>query len=148
MADQFKTVDMKDGGKDGSGVNSVSMLVAEQVKSLYPRVEDEIVKIMVARELKKRVDALVIVMDKLATLEKDFLKVRPDQVSLDEAGKEISATYSKNKFEERKKANEQINKVRGAIEKALSKADYSDVYKLSSGKTLEQPSSGETGTQD
>lgn len=147
MADQHKTVDLMD-GKDGGSMNSVTMLVAEQIKGLYPRVEDALVKIMVERELKKRVEALVIVLDKLAVLEKDFLKIRPDQVAVDETGKEVSVTYSKKKFEERKKANEQINKVRGAIEKALIKADYQDVYKLSSGKALEQSEPGSAEAQD
>lgn len=120
--------------KGNEGNNTVYTKVAEQIKELGPTVEAKIIATMVEREEKKRADAWVIVHDALRKLENEFKRIKPDLVAYDESGKEISASYSKAKFEERKKAGEKIEKCKKALNKALEQKDFGDVYQLSAGK--------------
>lgn len=109
---------------------SVHAKIAEQLSELSPKVENAVVDALVERELTKRSEAVVQCMDMLAKCEGDLRKIKPDQVSYDGDGKEVSSTFSKNKFEEKKKLLERIEKLKNAITKAIEKGDFSDVYNL------------------
>lgn len=115
-------------------MNSVQIKVADKIVALAPTVEDKIVGILVDREVIKRSNALVIGIDKISTLEKDFNKIKPDQKSYDEEGKLVSETWSKKALDERNKLQVKINKVTKAVEKALENSDYGDVYNIAAGK--------------
>ena len=104
--------------------------IATDIAKITPKVEDAVVDAMVKRELNKRTEAVVQVMDNLSKLEGDLRKIKPDQVQIDDAGKEISSSFSKAKFEELKKHREKIEKHRNALTKALEKGDFGDLYNL------------------
>lgn len=114
--------------------NSVQMKVAEQISAIAPKVEDKVVGTLVDRELVKRSDALVNVMDKLDKANKDFKRLVADVKTYDEKGTVLTETFSKARIDERAKAQKQIDKMTGAINKALEKGDFGDVYNLASGK--------------
>jgi len=128
---------------------SVHEKIASQIVELAPRVEDDVVEVLVERELTKRTEAIVQCMDTLAKMEGDLRKIKPDQASYDGDGKVISESFSKNRFEEKKKLIERIGKFTAAITKAIEKADFSDVYNLKNqGKGGDSSSSEATGEVD
>lgn len=116
-------------------MNSVTVKVAEQIAGLSPKVEGAVVDVLVTRELTRRSEALVTVMDKLTKAEKDFKKLGPDTVTFDENGQKLTETFSKARTEERKKATEQIEKMTKAINKALENADFDNVYNFANQKS-------------
>lgn len=107
--------------------------IAEQLSNISPKVENDVVEALVAREVSKRSAAIVQALDDLSELEKTMKKTKPDQQSFDVEGKVISETYSKNRFEELNKIKAKIEKYTKAIDKALN-GDLSDVYNLNSQK--------------
>lgn len=111
-------------------MNSVQVKVAETIANISPKVEDKVVDVLVDREVKRRSDALVSALDKLDKMEKELLKIKADQISFDEDGKVVSQTYSKAKKEEKDKLSQKITKAVNAINKALEKGDYGDVYNI------------------
>lgn len=111
-------------------MNSVQIKVAESITNIAPKVEDKVVDALVDRELEKRSTALVSAMDKLTKLETELNKFKADQVSYNDAGEKVSETFSKAKLEERTKLNGKIIKMTNAINKALEKSDFSDVYNI------------------
>lgn len=114
---------------------SVHAKVAEQIGAINPKVEDKVVGVLVDRELTKRSDALVVVLDALAKLESDMKKLKPDmQMFGTEEGSAPVEAFSKAKHEERKKLGEKITKYTNALNKALDKGDYGDVYNLKNQK--------------
>lgn len=112
-------------------MSSVSIKVAEQISSLSPKVEDKVVEALVGRELNRRSEALVIVIDLLSRTEADLKKLRADQFTYDEAGNKTAESYSKVRAEERKKLSERIEKYTKSITKALEEGDFENVYTFS-----------------
>lgn len=109
-------------------LNDVLSEISETIKNdgnatVMARVKEAFVE----RELQKRTDALVKAFDKLTEARSDLKKIKPDVVAYDEDGKEVSASYSKAKIDERKKAQEKVGKIESAINAALA-GDYSKVY--------------------
>lgn len=123
-------------------MNSVTMKVAEQITAIAPQVEDKVVTTLVTRELDRRSNAMVQVLDKLDQEEKAFRKLKPDQASYDDKGAQISTWYSKSKKEEREKLEKRINKMKAALNKALDKSEFGDVFNFASGKEVKD----DTGT--
>lgn len=126
-------------------MNSVQTKVAEQIAAISPKVEDSVVGVLVQRELTKRSDALVIVIDNLSKLELDLRKIKPDMDFYDEDGTLSASSFSKAKNEEKKKLVEKIAKHTNAINKALDKGEFSDVYNL---KNQKQGGSGDSSAAD
>jgi len=115
-------------------MNSVQVKVAEQIAEISPRVETKVVDVLVVRELDRRSNALVQVIDQLAKLEQDQRKLGPDQVTYNDKGEKATETYSKQRTEERKKLTDKITKYTNTINKALEKGDFKDVYNLANNK--------------
>ena len=110
---------------------SVNTKVAERILEIGPQVEDKVIGVLVGRELDRRSQALTKALDDLSTLEKNFAKIdKPDVVSYNEKGKPAIENYSKSKLEEIKKAKEKIDRFTKAINKALEKGEFKDVYDI------------------
>src|ERR1041384_5725629 len=129
-------------------MSTVTDKVAEEITKLAPRVESEVVAILVNRQVKKRVDALVSVLDMVDKANKDLLKLRADMVFFNEAGEALEPVFSKSKNEEKKKLKVKIDKLEKGLTKALEKNDYEDVYNISSGKTSPEGDAGSTEGSD
>lgn len=130
---------------------SVSTKVAEKLAELGgSMVEDRVVDTMLEREIEKRSNALVKVMDLLEQAEKSFKKLGPDQHTFNVDGSKATEGYSKSRIDERNKATKQVARLTGAINKALGpNKDYGDVYNLASGKLkAEDDAVGEPAKQD
>lgn len=119
---------------------SIAAKVAAKVKSLgASAVEEAAINIMADRTLKKRTDAVVTVVDKIDSSERELRKLVADQVNYDGEGKKTSETFSKAVVESRAKINQQLAKLRKALDKALPAADgadpdFSDVLNLANEK--------------
>lgn len=125
--------------------NSVQTKVAEQLATLSPKVEDSVVGVIVDRELQKRSNAFVGVLDKYTNLESDLRKIdKPDQSHFDAEGNKVSEFYSKKRLDEVGAVKKKLAKHAGAMTKALEKGDFSDVYNISSGKSDLQNTDGAT----
>lgn len=111
---------------------SITNAVAEKIAAISPAVNEKVIDALVARELEKRSDAVLGGLDKLRTMQNDLRKIRPDVGgAFDEDGNEVKPTlYSKAKFDERKKLNEQIEKLQKALDLAIDKGDMSKLYEL------------------
>lgn len=105
--------------------------IAEGISKLGPDIEEGLIAGRVERELNKRVTALTQVYEKLERLNKDAKKLKPDQVSYDDEGNEVSRTWSENALKGKKELADKIGKFERVIETALTKGDFSEVYKLS-----------------
>ncbi len=103
------------------------------IKTSGTEVANKVVDFFVKKEVDRRVTALTTAVTELEKLEKEALKVKPDQQSFDADGKVVAETFSKAKFEEKKKAGEKIAKLRKAIEKALNDNDFGDLFNQSKG---------------
>lgn len=113
---------------------SILATVADQIKTLNPRVEEAVVDTLVEREIEKRSHALVILLDRIAVLEKELKKIKPDQLTFKKDGTLISESWSKNQLETRNKTEGKIKKITDAINKALIEKDFSNVYQLANEK--------------
>lgn len=114
---------------------SVAAKVAEKLKALGPgAIEEAAINVMVDRTVKKRTDAVVSVLDKIDSGERELRKLAPDQVAYDEGGKKTGETYSKAVVEQRQQATQKIGKLRKALDKALNEGDFGDVLNLSNEK--------------
>lgn len=115
-------------------MNTIQTAVAEKIVNLGPSVESKVIDVMVDKELTRRSDALVSVIGKLEQEEKSFNKLRADAKTYDEKGAVISEYFTKARIDERQKSTKKITKMTAAINKALEKGDFSDVYNFASGK--------------
>lgn len=130
-------------------MSDIRQKITQTLADIAPSVEAAVVDAMVDREIDKRSSAIVQVMDKLQRAENDLRKIKPDLVSFDENRAPVSATWSKARLDERDKQVKFIEKLTNALNKALDKGDFGDVYNLATGKDVggaadQGTSSGET----
>lgn len=109
-------------------MNSVQVAVAEKIALLAPAVQDQVVEALLTREKTKRADAMVQVIDKLEREEKSFVKLVADGATYDEKGNKVTSYFTKARLDERTKTQKKIDKLTGALNKALEKGDFGDVY--------------------
>ena len=111
---------------------TITDAVAEKIAAISPAVNEKVIDALVVRELEKRSDAVLSGLDKLRTMQNDLRKIKPDVGGFfDEDGNETKPNaYSKAKFEERKKFNEQIEKLQKALDLAIDKGDMSKLYEI------------------
>jgi len=112
-------------------VKTIQEKVLDQISKLGDRVESSVVDMMVDKELNRRTPALVQGLEKLTEFEAEYKKTdKPDVITRDRDGKEISSGYSAKKLEEIKKAGERVSKLEKAIEKAFEHGDLKDLNQL------------------
>lgn len=128
-------------------MNSLQAKVAEKISTIAPVVEDKIIDALVAREVNRRSDALTKAIDDLNKMEGEQRRIKPDQVQYNEDGSVKDQSYSKAKIEELKKLKQKIEKYTNAINKALDKADYGDVYNLSKANDNQKPGGDESQSE-
>lgn len=108
-------------------MKSIREMVAEKLASLGPGIEDRVVDLLTEKELVRRTDLVLASIQKLDGLERDSQKLTEDQQFYDSTGAVTSKSFSKQRFEERKKNAEQQQKVQRALEAALDKNDWSQL---------------------
>jgi hypothetical protein len=120
-------------------VASIKELVATKLVESAPQVKDKVLIALVEAEQDRRVKAVLKVIKDLGEAEKNSNKIRPDNSVYGEDGKPIYEGYSKAKLEEKKKNQELINRLRVALDEALSdNPSFDKVLKLSGGGDKEE----------
>jgi len=105
--------------------------VAASLKNLGTRTRESVVEHFAAERAQKQATALIKGLDKLTALERDLNKInRPDVVNYDGNGDALPGVFSKERIEERKKLNEQIEKLTNAINKADDLGDFDKLFEL------------------
>lgn len=112
--------------------NTIAAQVAKEIASSSAEVEEKVVKALAKLEIDRRSDAIIQAYQGLKKLDKTFKRLGPDVQTFDEKGEKTSESYSKTRVEERKKTQDRINKWTNAINKALDKKEFDDVYNLGS----------------
>lgn len=127
----IETVETAPGGEASTGRVTIQEAVRENLKSVGPRTRSAVVEYFAQKEADKQAQALIKGLEKLNTLERDYQKInRPDVITYDAEGKEDSKSFSKARIDERKKLQEQIEKLTNAINKADDNEDFSKLYDL------------------
>jgi CO dehydrogenase/acetyl-CoA synthase beta subunit len=104
---------------------------AELLSNSNLQVFDRVVNTLVEKEQQKRTDAVLSLLDKIANSEKELKKIKPDQVFLDAFGKPSLETWTKESLEKKKKAEEQLEKMKGALQDALTNNKWDKCIELS-----------------
>lgn len=94
----------------------------------------QLIKTLTDAELDRRTQLLADGLVRIKKLEGELRRIKPDQVVYDAAGKEAVSGYSKAKFEEIKKLQDQIQKAGVAVNNALEKADFQKLEESSKTK--------------
>lgn len=102
---------------------------AHTAGTIRSRVVDQLVE----EEIGRRADLLAKVFAVREQTARDLDKLRPDQVFYNDKGEKVNETFSKAKFEERKKATEKLGKIDKALDKAINEANYEDLKKWAGG---------------
>ena len=113
-------------------MNKITEAVATSIKECAPKVEERIINALVEREVNRRSEAVVRVMDQISRDNGKLLRFKPDLVTFNVDGTKATEAYSKEKLEERNKIVRAIDKASNAVSKALENGEYSDVYNLKS----------------
>jgi hypothetical protein len=99
---------------------TIRLAVTNALAEAAPQVSGRVIEHYVAKEVARRTDVVIKGLDKAAELQKELRKIdRPDHVTFDKEGKPAHESYTKERLEALKKANEQLVKFEKAIEKAL-----------------------------
>lgn len=128
-------------------MNSVQVKIADQIAGLGPSIEDDVVDALVKREREKRSTALVKVFDLHAQAEKDLKKIKPDLSYMSEDNK-VTPMFSKQRLDDLNRAKKNVERHAKAIETALEKKDYNNVYNLANGKPVSDDTSDEQDTSE
>jgi hypothetical protein len=102
--------------------------VADRIKNGKDDVRARLVNVLVERELTSRVDLLDKALAKHGELTKAMKKIKPDVETFDATGAKLEQ-FSKAKFEEKKKAEDQVTKLEAALELAFN-GDFGKLKEL------------------
>lgn len=106
-------------------------------------IEDKVAETLFEREVNKRAEAIVKVLDLIQQEERELKKIdRPDQVTYGRDKKVQSESFSKGRLDDIEKKTKKIEKLKNAVNKALEKQDCGDLYNAAAGKLKEDDSSG------
>lgn len=103
-----------------------------------PSIRVNVIESLAKKEQQARADAVLAVLEKIQAATKGFYKLKEDQATYNADGTVQSTGFSKTKLDERKKAQEDIDRLEKALSQALSpengKYDFSKVKEIA-GKT-------------
>lgn len=104
-------------------------LLSERLASVVDQSNEHVIDALAAREVQKRADAIVKVIDMLEADTRKMHSLRPDNVTFNADGTKASETFSKTKLDELVKAKERVAKLEKALNDAFGgKMDH--VYNL------------------
>lgn len=105
--------------------------IAERLVGSSGVVKEKVIDILFQKELDRRTDACLKVIEKLAELDKQYKKEnKPDIETYNEDGTVDKQTYSKEKAEALRRLREQRSNLDAALKKALEHNDFSKVLEL------------------
>ncbi len=118
-----------------SVARDIRAAVKEGLIDANTKVKASIVLSYVQEELAKRVKAMTTVLEKVDATELEIRKIKPTAPGFNVDGAPAGEpVYSKDQVDTLKKAKEQLGKLNGALEKALTDNDFTRVFELAGNK--------------
>jgi hypothetical protein len=109
-------------------ISSVSTVVAEELVKLgSQKVVDSVVNVLVSKEIEKRSSLLLKAVEEFDSLKRESYRFKPDVLSYDTSGQEVSSAWSKSNLEARNKHSEKMYKLEQLVEKTISSGDWSQL---------------------
>lgn len=105
----------------------LNKIVSEKLSESKDEVKNRVVNHLYENKIKNRVEQVLNTLEKIETAKKELKKVKPDTVSYDIEGKEINSGYTKENLDKINKQKFELIKLEEALEKALSKNDFSNL---------------------
>ncbi len=100
--------------------------VAERLKNAAPAIQSAVADSLYQKEEKRRIDAVMKVVDEIDALEKEVKNLSNGDIkTFDAEGKQLPAVFSQERTKARKEAEEKLGKARGKLNKALLEGDWS-----------------------
>lgn len=115
-----------------SASQTIGQKVAETISQAGPAVLAKVIDRLAAIEIDKRVSALENAVNAAVTTKRELQKIKPDNVQYDITGKAVVETYTKAKIEEKQKLEQKLAKIEKAVDKAINKGDFGDLFNLKS----------------
>jgi hypothetical protein len=110
---------------------TVKQLVTDRLGAIGPVVQSKVVDLLVDQEVERRVKAVSVLVAKLDELNGNLKKIdRADVETFNQDGSPATATFTKARLEEIKKAKEQIAKIEKALDMAFENNDFQKVFDL------------------
>ena len=109
---------------------SIKEKIAEKIAGSGESVAKTVIENLASVEINNRVQLVTNAYQLKERLEKESLKMRPDQKSFGADGVELPATWSAKAFEAKKKFDEKFTNLSNALDKALNTAAAEDFKKL------------------
>ena len=104
--------------------------ISSRLVKMVPEIAEDVIEYFVKQQINKISDAIIKGMDKLKEFDKESNKIKhPDVVTYNEFGATMSASYSKERIEAKRKLNEQRERYVKAIDKALQ-GDAQNLFEL------------------
>lgn len=128
----------------GTGIRSIQIEIGERLSNMAPDVRERVITTFVAREQKRQSEAIVAVMEALRKLRNDDRKIKPDLVAYNLDKSVASENWSQANLKKKEDSSNRIKKHETALNKALDKADFGDVYKLAGGGNSSSDEPAET----
>lgn len=89
-----------------------------------------VIENLAGKEIESRVNKTLAAVDALRLARQTLKKIKPDLESFDGEGKLVAATFSKAKHEERKKLQEKIEQLDGALTEVFEKQNFEKLKKF------------------
>lgn len=110
-----------------SGASTLLAEVAANIKSAD--IKGRLIAMLTEEEVVLRANLLKTAFEKLNLQRKALTKIKPDVITYNANGEESSASFSKAKIDELKKAKDEMGKLEKALEQALS-GDYTKLKEI------------------
>ena len=113
-----------------SAVSNVQKDIKLRIVELNDSVRDAYINAEVQSKLASRVELVKKAIVEVTNLQKEIVKVKPDNVLYDSKGAVAQELFSKEVVEKKNKAIERQEKIEKALAKAFDTADYTDLENL------------------
>lgn len=105
--------------------------IAEKLANSGQQVRGLVVEQLTQDEIKRRVQSVLNVLEKIETKQKELRKLENGGVvNFNGDGTALSPVFTKQQLEDMKKSKEHIAKLQGAMEKAFESSDFGKLHEL------------------
>lgn len=111
-------------------VTTIRESISKQIKDLNSTVAEGVISSLVSVEIEKRKEMVRKAVIQYEELEKSLKKIKPDNISYNEKGEEITAGWTKVGLENFNKSKKELENLNKAIENAIVTANYEPLSKL------------------
>lgn len=108
-------------------IGTIHAAVADKLAASAPAILDGVVEALVAKTLEARKNAVLQALDEITKIDREFNKLRADQVTYNENGTKATETFSKKVIDDRQKLTQRKQKIVAALENATT-ASTSDAW--------------------